>query len=217
MNLIILATALALASTGNLMITEVQIRGDSPSESHITIFNQSNNDIDISGFKIRKKSSTGREYSVRVFPKENKIFAGGYFTWSNSRNDYHLKIDADTWSTAGISNDNSIGLFSPSNKIIDSLAWGDGDGQFLSGSPIPVNPNNDQIIKRKTFEGRYENTGDNSADFFLYPETIIDIMESDLIQHRSQEKRDNQSPVAIGAGIVILSSFSILMLKKSIS
>ncbi len=217
MNSIILVTALALVSTGNLMITEVQIRSDSPNESHITIFNQSDDDIDISGFKIRKKSSTGREYSVRVFPKESKISAGGYFTWSNSRNDYHLKIDADTWSTAGISNDNSIAIFSPSNEIIDSLAWGDGDGQFLLGSPIPVNPNNDQIIKRKISEGRYENTGDNSTDFFLYPETIIKMAESDLIQYRSQEKREERSPVAIGASIAIFSSFSILMLKKSIS
>jgi len=209
----VLMTALTLSPipTG-IVITEVQIR----SESRITIFNPGTEDLDVSGFRLRRRSSTGREYSVRVFPRGSIIIAGGYFTWSNSKDDRHLDIGADVWSTALLSNNNSIALVSPKGDIIDSVAWGSGKNQFLSGEPIPLNPSEGQIIRRIFSDEGYRSTGDNSDDFELYPGIKLDVPRDTHIRTWTKERNDGTSPIAIGSGIAILSALSILMLKRAI-
>ncbi len=206
----ILATSIAMTPLTGPIITEVQIGGN----PHIVLFNQEENEIDISGFKLRKRSSTGKEYSVRVFPQGSMVAGKGNFTWANSKNDYHLSVKADVWSTAGISRNNSVALLSPSDEIIDSVAWGDGENQF--GSNALSNPTEGQIIKRSRSNGEYLITGDNSVDFFLYPEKRSELTEEIEIVKRSQEERKGASPVTAGAGIAVLSSISILMLKRSL-
>lgn len=206
-------TAAALFPTPNgPIITEVQIRN----ESQITIFNPGTEDLDISGFKLRKRSSTGKEYSVRVFPQESAVVAGGSFIWSNSKGDRHLNIGADVRSTATISNDNSIALVSPEGDIVDSVAWGNGDDQFLSGSPIPSNPSEGQIIRRIASDDGYRSTGDNSKDFELYPGTRSDLSNDYLIRTWTGEEDESASPVVVGSGIAVFSALSILMLKRTI-
>lgn len=206
-------TALTLSPIStDIVITEVQIR----SESRITIFNPGTKDLDISGFRLRRKSSTGREHSVRVFPRGSVIVAGGYFTWSNSKDDRHLDIGADVWSTALLSNNNSISLVSPRGDIIDSVAWGSGKDQFLSGEAISLNPSEGQIIRRIFLDEGYRSTGDNSNDFELYPGTKLDVLKDTDIRTWTKERNDDTSPVAIGGGVAILSTLSILMLKRAI-
>ncbi len=207
----------SVASAYNLIFTEIQIRGESPDESYITIFNHGSINLDISGFKLRKRSSTGKEYSIRVFPQGSIIQSKEYFTWSNSKNDYHLDINADIWSTAGISNNNSIAILSPEGKIIDSLAWGNGENQFLKGSPLPSNPEKNQIIKRIFLNSEYRDTGDNSVDFRFDPEITINIPESNFVLKRQEKIRRDPHPITSGAGIALISALSILMLKKSLN
>lgn len=207
---IILITAMVLSPTPVLIITEVQVHG----ESHIKIFNPGTEDLDISGFRLRKKTASGRESSIRVFPKESTITAGGYFTWANSKNNHHLKIEADVWSKTGISDNNNIALVSPEGDILDSVAWGKGDNQFLSGKPIP-NPSKDQIIRRISSDEKYQITGDNLSDFELYPGIKSDISESEFIQTWTGEN-SKTSPIIIGVGVAILSLLSILILRRAI-
>lgn len=200
----------------DIIITEVQVRGESPDESYITIFNQGDSDINISKFKLRKRSSTGKESSIRVFPYESIILSKGYFKWANSRNNHHLDIEADVWSTAGISANNSIALLSPENKIIDSLSWGSGKSQFLLGPSLAQNPENHQIIKRISSMSGYQNTKDNYKDFQLDPEIDLNIPESKFIETQIKIDQSNTSPITSGVGIAVLSALSILILKKSL-
>ena len=206
-------TALTLSPTPTgIVITEVQIRN----ESRIIIFNPGTENLDVSEFRLRRKSSTGREYSIRVFPRGSIIVAGGYLTWSNSKDDRHLDIGADVWSTALLSNNNSIALVSPKGDIIDSVAWGSGENQFFSGEPIPLNPSEGQIIRRIFLNESYRSTGDNSNDFELYPGIKLDAPKDTHIRTWTKERNDDTSPVAIGGGVAILSALSILMLKRAI-
>ncbi len=206
----ILATSMTVVPPTGPMITEIQIRGD----SHIVLYHQDDNDIDISGFKLRKRSSTGKEYSVRVFPQGSIIPANGHFVWANSKNDHHLSVGADVWSTAGISRDNSVALISSSGDIVDSVAWGVGEDQFgLNALP---NPAEGQIIKRLSSDGGYLRTGDVLTDFFLHPDIGSGFPEVIDMTKRSQERERKISPIATGAGIALLSSISILALKRSL-
>jgi len=64
------------SSSQHIIISEVQIE-DASSSSHdfIELFNPTEEDIDISGFRLRKKTSSSSEYSIRVFPTTTTISA----------------------------------------------------------------------------------------------------------------------------------------------
>ncbi len=206
----------SIAFSQNLIITEVQVRGESSGEAFIKIYNPSSTILDISGFKIRKRSSSGKEYSIRVFPKDSSIPAKGYFVWANSKNDYHLSIHASIWSTATISSNNSIAIFDNDGKVLDSLAWGTGSDQFQKGNPFDQNPGKSEIIKRKVENGVYENSGNNKEDFFIYPEKIV----SEIIVPSASEKqsffseKNSAFPVFTALMVAISSSLIILSIKK---
>lgn len=151
----------------NLLIVEVQIEGKEPFNDFIKIYNPQNSNLDISKYKLRKKTSLGKESSIRVFPEGSKILAKNYFIWSNSRNNYHLEIKANVWSTATLSKDNSIALLSPENTIIDALSWGENQNPFVENLSFQKNPIANQRIRRKQFNEVYQDTNNNTTDFYL--------------------------------------------------
>ncbi len=205
---------LQVSAAKNLIIVEVQVRGDSPDNSFIKIYNLRENALDISGYRIRKRSSTGGEYSVRVFPKESVIDSHGYFLWANSRDNYHLSLNADVYSTASISQNNSIALVSSDGEVIDALAWGDGENQFVLGNPFPHNPQKEEAIRR-TKNDNYQNTKDNSQDFYLFPEK-----ESLVLGQETKEmvfQKNERFPLTQSLSFALVMGFLALVCKKRLN
>ncbi|MBZ1345122.1 MAG: lamin tail domain-containing protein [Candidatus Nealsonbacteria bacterium] len=165
----------------HLIIVEVQIRGEKANNDFIKIYNLGGNNLDISGYRLRKRVSTGSESSVRVFPSGSKILAKGCFLWANSKDDFRLSVKADVWSTQTLARNNSIALLNPENKIIDALAWGESQNPFVKGAPFPENPTANQQLKRKRFNGNYQNTNNNSQDFYLYPSLETSLLKTEAI------------------------------------
>lgn len=185
----------AQAENSPLLIVEVQIAGDKPNNDFIKIYNPGNNDIDISGYKLRKRASTGNESSIRVFPKGSKILARDYFLWANSREDFHLTFGADVWSTATLSRNNSIALLCPENVILDALAWGKSQNPFVKGLPFPENPSANQQLKRKLINSSYQDTNNNSQDFYLSPLSEPSQPETQVVDVKHQQpNRENIIP-----------------------
>ncbi len=195
-----------ISANSNLLITEVQVRGETPNNCFIKIYNPNNVVLDISGYRLRKKTSTGREYSIRVFPEGSIINAKGYFIWANSRDDYHLFLQADAYSTASISANNSIAFFSNDGLIIDALAWGEGENQFVLGNPFPFNPQEKEKIKRIKNDF-YQNTDNNEKDFYLFSENQD--LELDYNIQTSLLEKDEQFPLvnAISFSLILAAVF----------
>ncbi|MCD6483061.1 MAG: lamin tail domain-containing protein, partial [Candidatus Aenigmarchaeota archaeon] len=84
----------------HLVISEVQIAGEKASYDFVEIYNPTNISLDISGYKLRKRTSTGSEFSIRVFPSGSIIKSNGYFLWANSKGGYAESVGADVSSTA---------------------------------------------------------------------------------------------------------------------
>ncbi len=192
------------ANLNHLIITEIQIEGDSSSEDYIKIYNPTSNQVDISGFKLRKRSSTGKEYSIRVFPKESIITPFSYFTWANSKNDFASKIKADIKSSATISKNNSIALLDKEGNILDALCWGNPKNPFKETKCFPQNPGKNQQLKRKINNGEYQDNNNNENDFYL---TLSKEEEEDenkeTISKTNIINTSSHSPVAI-AGLDII-------------
>lgn len=149
----------------HIVIVAVQIAGASSSNDFVKLFNPAASAIDLSGWKLHKKSSTGVDYSLRDFPKGTIIAPGTYFTWANSLNGFAASINADASSTETLSADNSIAIMDPNGVIVDAVAWGTGVGQYGMGPPYPIDPGPNQVLARKSSNGLFVDAGDNAEDF----------------------------------------------------
>lgn len=158
-----------------LLVVEVQIEGENAANDYIKIYNQSEEEVNVKGYKLRKRTSSGNEYSVRVFPK-GVILPKDYFTWANSKSDFHLSVGADIWSTAEIAKNNSIALFDDNDKLLDAVSWGDNSKPF-NKKGIPGNPR--KITRKKNLNG-YQNTKDNSRDFYFSLKSNEESREIDI-------------------------------------
>lgn len=156
----------------HVVISEVQITGGvgKANNDFIELYNPTNQPINISGWKLRKRKQNGDESSIKIFSQGKFIPAHSYFLWANSENNFHLTIGADEWSTSYLTENNSIALFDNEGNLIDALAWGSGhNNPFIEGLPHPVNPSANQSLERKPAneQGNGEDTNDNSQDFIL--------------------------------------------------
>ena len=154
-------------STNHLVIAEVQIAGGASSNDFVRIFNPTASPVDISGWKLRKKSGTGTDQSLRMFPGESFAPPGGYFVWANAANGFGDSIGANVTSSETLAADNSAALFDASGTIIDAVAWGNGANQYVEGSAYPTNPAANQTLKRKLVDGMVADTGNNASDFTI--------------------------------------------------
>ncbi|MDP2598274.1 MAG: lamin tail domain-containing protein [Candidatus Liptonbacteria bacterium] len=152
----------------HLVISAVQISGASSTNDFIKIFNPTAAAVDISGWKLRKRTSSGAEYSIRVLPAGSRVQAQNYFTWANSGNNFASSVAADVSSSETLAADNSVALENASGTIIDALAWGSGlTNPFVEGAAYPESPAANQILSRKFTGGAIQDTGDNAQDFEL--------------------------------------------------
>ncbi|MDD4990200.1 MAG: DUF1566 domain-containing protein [Candidatus Pacebacteria bacterium] len=161
-----------IASTSSIavLIVEIQTKDSSSTQNDfIKLFNQSTSSAaDISDWQLKKKSSTGHEYSVKVFDKGAIIQPQGYFMWLNS--DYATSVGFGVaTSTQTISENNSVALFNAADGIADQVAWGSNTNPFVEGTEFNQNPQAGQNLIRKfsTTSQQYQDTNDNSQDFEL--------------------------------------------------
>jgi hypothetical protein len=156
-----------------ILISEIQIDTTiSSSYDFVELYNPNNFDIDISGFQLKKKASTGSETSIRVFPTGNKILAQSYFLWTNSNYALSGLISADATSTQTLAKNNSLALFDKNRNLLDAVAWGSSTNPFVESSPFSQNPGKDQGLGRKWIEGTgYQDTDNNSVDFEIQSPT----------------------------------------------
>jgi Lamin Tail Domain/Divergent InlB B-repeat domain len=157
----------ATSSAGNVLISAVQIAGAVASNDFVKLYNPTSAAIDMSGWKLHKKSETGTDYSLKVFPTGSVIAAGQSFTWANSTGGFSETIGANVSSTETLSPDNSVALMDTSGRIVDAVAWGTGTGQYGEGPPYPTDPGTGQTLVRSSANGVMVNTEDNANDFTL--------------------------------------------------
>jgi len=153
--------------SGHLLISEIQIAGASSTNDFVKIMNPTGATIDVGGWKLRKKSQTGSDASIRQFPPGTVISSAGFFTWANAAGGFAESLGAQASSTETLAADNSVALFDASGTLVDAVAWGMGTNQYGEGAPYPENPASGAILKRKSAGGVLIDTGNNADDFAL--------------------------------------------------
>ncbi|HEY5220920.1 MAG TPA: lamin tail domain-containing protein [Candidatus Paceibacterota bacterium] len=155
------------ASITPVLIAAVQTAGASSSNDFIRLYNPTASAIDMSGWKLHKRSSTGTDYSIKVFPTGSAVAAGQSFTWANSTDGFSETIGANVSSTETLAADNSVALMDATGNIIDAVAWGTGTDQYGEGPPYPTSPDANQLLSRRSSGGVMVDTDNNTNDFIL--------------------------------------------------
>jgi hypothetical protein len=144
------------AAADHLVISEVKIAGVTTDNDFIELYNPTTSTIDVSGWQLKKRTKPGTESSIRIFAQNKSVPSHGYFLWANSRDNYHLSINANESGAATLAADNSIALFDAQGNLIDVLVWGTGHtNPFidpLQSTPYPTNPDANKSLERKASE-----------------------------------------------------------------
>jgi len=180
-----------------ILITEVQIKTASSNDyDFIEFYNPTTDSTDISGLQLKKKTSTGNDYSVRVFPENSSIAALSYFLWANSNYASSTQIAAGATSSQTLAQNNSIALLSSDGEVIDAVAWGTSTNPFVEGSPFADNPEEGQSLGRKwsTTTENYIDSDNNSEDFEVQTPTPGSQNQSPAPE---VPLATNQAPIAI--------------------
>lgn len=203
-----------------LIIVEVQIAGDQADHDYVKIYNNQDQEIDVSGYRLRKKSISGKDYSLRLFPRETVVPAQSYLTWANSREGFAESVQADLSSAATLAINNSVALIDSSGQVVSAVAWGQGQNQYQEGRSRLPNPEANQLIKRKTVDGVYQVSQSNFDDFYLTelptPNPVISFEESIPLRRQSAPWL-NLILLAVAISLILVKIFNIYYQKKIIS
>ncbi|SRR6266481_272188 len=134
----------------------------------IKIAAQNGETVLIGGWKLRKRTQSGAESSVKVFPQNAAIPANGMFVWANSGNAFDQTIGANVSSSAALTDNSSVALFNASGTLVDAVAWGSGQSSpYGEAAAFPQNPGVAQVLMRVSSGGTFRDTGNNAGDFVL--------------------------------------------------
>ena len=151
-----------------LLISEIQIGGASVYDEFIELYNPGSTTIDFTGWKLKKKSSSGsQEYDffseakthLSVPPHRHILIAPNGFSSTTADINY-------TTSSISIATNNTILLYNSSAELIDKV--GMGSAQDFESSSTP-NPPNGQSIERNPGgeNGNTQDTDNNFNDFII--------------------------------------------------
>jgi phosphatidylserine/phosphatidylglycerophosphate/cardiolipin synthase-like enzyme len=166
----------------NVVISEFATRGQQNSQGEfIEIYNPTDSDIDISGWKIQYRSASGSSYSAMgTVPANTSIKARSYYliggtSWSGTPAADML------WTSGGLADDGNLRLVTAASVEVDRVGYGSGNDPKGSPAPNHGTTANSNSVERKTsatstagtlaaggaeeFSGNAYNSGNNAADF----------------------------------------------------
>lgn len=141
----------AKESSWDVFIRAVQTAGTTASEDFVEIYNSEDCALNLSDWKLRKRTANGNESSIKVFGDTSGILPPGEaFLWANSANNFAGTVLATEKSTATLTDNSSLALISADDTMVDSLSWGTVNKPFRSGEPNVRNLEAHEMIIRSS-------------------------------------------------------------------
>jgi len=171
------------AEVNHVVISEVQIAGQTADDEFVELFNPTNEPINLTGYVLKKKNSNGVESSLVVSSRfQDKIIQPKSFLLLAPEENYLGTVTPDIYwpKSYNLASNNTLILYHETT-IIDKVGWGSAiDFETI---PFSENPNTNQSLERKAspystqitlaFGGQEENSGNgwdtdnNNEDFIL--------------------------------------------------
>ncbi len=120
--------------SASVIMSEIQVSGDKAADEFVELYNTGSEPVNLDDYSLRRKSqsdATAKGSSLKTFSNSDIIPPQGYFLWASSSGIF--KDLADTTTSGGLSDDNSLGFFDADGNLIEALTWG-------SGHTLPFSP-----------------------------------------------------------------------------
>ncbi len=129
----------------------------SQDKKYVEIYNPTNHNVDLAGWKIEYYAGSGAKTVGKIF-KDEVILANGFLVLSNDKMSADvIKFD----NNLGLAqNDGSVVLLRPDGSISDTVGWG--NNSKSAGSPIKCGV---KIVWRCFIDGNIIDSKNNSTDF----------------------------------------------------
>jgi len=138
------------SATDYVVISEIQIGGATANDEFVELYNATSTDVDLTGWKLRKKTSSGTE-SPLISSMSGMIKAHGFFLITHPDVSGNYQYD-NIYSSGSysLSNNNTVILKNSSDTTIDLVGYGDSASDYETQPAI--NPAVGESIERKAFE-----------------------------------------------------------------
>jgi hypothetical protein len=137
-----------LAITTPIIISAIQTSGKTTDDDFIELYNNSCKDIELTGWKILKKTKEATK-PTSIGTLKKFIPAKGYFLWKNTKTNINGDPDYET-KTYYLANDYSLALFDKNDRQIDSITWGENQNPFPDTIKYQNNLEVFEALKRNT-------------------------------------------------------------------
>ena len=173
----------SFAATNHVVISEIQTAGDITTDEFIELYNPTNTDIDITNWKLYKKTAAGTE-EILVATATGNMPAHGFYLFAHT--DFDAGVSPDVTYSENFSNDNSVILRDENDSLIDLVGMGDA---LTNETTAVTGPIANRSIERKAnststaldmttggvdkFNGNGEDTDNNFQDFVRHASPTI--------------------------------------------
>jgi hypothetical protein len=176
LSILTLAAGVSVTNAG-VLISEFRTRGpNGAADEFVELYNNSDNPVDISGWKINGSNSSGTTGTRATISAGTTIPARAHFLATNSTpsTGYSGTVAGNQTYTTGIADDGGVALLMPDNTIVDQVGMSTGSAYKEGTVLTPLTTNTDQGYERKPggAGGSTQDTGDNATDFQLRSPSI---------------------------------------------
>lgn len=121
-----------------LEISNVQFDGGTgkSDEDFIEIFNKSDQEVNLKGYRLAKITTSGKRYSIKSWTSNTPLNGGKKYVWASSKSGFAESIKADASTSETISKENEIVLILGSledGTIVDSYTYKEEAGNDEDG------------------------------------------------------------------------------------
>ena len=153
----------------SVVIQEIQIAGDTSTDEYIVLKNISNEDVNITNWKLTKKTKSGKESTLFNIPSETILVLQDEIVIAH--NNFSGNSDFKYSTKQSLANNNTLILYNNTAKIIDLVGWG-ATGEFENFATS--NPKKHEQLVREGVD-----TDNNYLDFLILTNETTEVAKKE--------------------------------------